>query len=151
MSILRNDAVALLVRLLVGGVFVYASLDKIMHPAGFAKAVNNYHILPNDLISIFALILPWLELLCGMALIMGTKVSGAALILLGMNFMFVIAIASALVRGLNIDCGCFSTSTRARTIGLTTLLLDIGLVVLIFYTVRFGAGRWSLDRRTVAA
>ena len=58
----ENDILPLLVRLFVGGVFIYASIDKIMHPHGFAELVNNYHILPPYLVNLMAIFLPWLEM-----------------------------------------------------------------------------------------
>lgn len=148
MNALRHDSVALIIRVTVGIVFVYASLDKIIDPAGFAKAVNNYHILPNDIISIFALFLPWAELLCGAALILGLATRASAQILTVMTVMFIVAIVSALVRGLNIDCGCFSTSSKARNLGFSTLAADLGLLALAVYVWIVGAGRWTFVRHS---
>ncbi|MCK4385442.1 MAG: DoxX family membrane protein [candidate division Zixibacteria bacterium] len=59
----------LLFRLILGGIFIYASPDKITHPEQFAKIVYNYNILPHSLINIFAIIMPWMELICGFFLI----------------------------------------------------------------------------------
>jgi len=148
MNVLRHDALALTIRFAVGLVFIYASLDKIIDPAGFAKAVNNYHILPNDIISMFALILPWAELLCGVALILGLATRASAQILTVLTAIFIVAIVSALVRGLNIDCGCFSTSSKTRNLGFSTLAADIGLLVLTIYVWIVGAGRWTMARRS---
>jgi len=143
----KNDTMILIIRIVLGVVFIYASLDKIANPEGFARAINNYHMLPNDIISIFALVLPWVELLCGLALITGIATRAAAIITTGMVVMFAIAITSALARGLNIDCGCFSTSSKARTIGFTTLAGDLGLLVLAVYVWWAGAGRWAIGNR----
>ena len=57
--------VVLIARLILGGVFIYASLDKIAHPAEFAKAIGNYHVVPFGLENLMALALPWLELIAG--------------------------------------------------------------------------------------
>lgn len=58
-------------RLILGGVFVFASFDKILHPASFAEAVYRYQILPDGLINLTAIVLPWLELIVGGFLILG--------------------------------------------------------------------------------
>lgn len=147
MSILSNKWVLLIARLIVGGFFVYASLDKIAHPAEFAKIVHNYRILPGALINIFALILPWLELLCGMALIIGTRVNGASAIIVGLTFVFIIAVVSAMARGIKTDCGCFTTSTDgARKVGVPLLIEDTALLILGLLVWIKGAGQLALDR-----
>ncbi len=146
MSFLRNPWLSLVARLIVGGVYVYASFDKIIHPDAFAKIVHNYHILPDVLVNIFALILPWLELVCGMALIMGTRVLGAAVILSGLTVVFIVAVAVNVARGVNIDCGCFSTSSHARKLGYMLLLQDAGLLLLSLHVLWRGPGQLAVDR-----
>ena len=69
-----NRWVELVCRLLVGGVFVYASLDKILNPSEFAKVVYNYQILPLPLSNLLAMSLPWLELFAGLAIVIGITV-----------------------------------------------------------------------------
>ena len=66
--------IVLLSRIILGGVFIYASLDKIANPAEFAKAVGNYHVLPFGVENLLALVLPWMELLVGLALILGVLI-----------------------------------------------------------------------------
>jgi hypothetical protein len=75
----KTGWLALITRLFLGGVFIYASVDKVLHPADFARAVYNYQILPNGLINLTALLLPWLELLLGMCLLAGVWLPGAEL------------------------------------------------------------------------
>jgi uncharacterized membrane protein YphA (DoxX/SURF4 family) len=146
MHVPKSDWWPLIARVAVGAFFVYASLDKIIHPAAFAKIVHNYRMLPGDLVNVFALILPWLELVCGMALIMGTRTSGAAAILAGLTAVFIVAVSSAMARGIKIDCGCFSTSGGARKVGTPLLIEDAVLLLLILFVWIKGAGRWALDR-----
>jgi len=117
----------LIFRLVVGGTFIYASLDKIANPAGFAQAIYNYRMLPVFLLHPFALALPWVELICGVAVILGTWRRGAAGIVSLMNLMFIVAIAVALARGLDISCGCFHTE-GGHAVGLSLLLRDLGLL-----------------------
>ena len=121
------DYLELLLRFVIGGTFVYASLDKIFNPAGFAQAIHHYRILNVYLLHPMALYLPWLELVAGLAMIMGMARKGAALLTSLMTVMFIATIASALARDLDISCGCFHTE-GAHAIGLSLLLRDVALL-----------------------
>lgn len=99
----------LIARLFLGGVFIYASVDKILHPADFARAVYNYQILPDGLINLTALALPWLELLLGVCLLTGQWLPGAVLWSNGLLWAFFLALLFNHYRGLDVHCGCFST------------------------------------------
>ena len=145
-SILKNEWLALVIRLVVGAVFVYASLDKIMHPDGFAKAVYNYKILPAALVNFTALFLPWLELLTGAALILGTKVKGASLIISAMLVVFLVAVTATLIRGISIDCGCFTSSSAGRKTGNGLLIQDTLLLLGALHLFFRGPGRLALER-----
>ncbi|MBT3180660.1 MAG: DoxX family membrane protein [Candidatus Marinimicrobia bacterium] len=124
-------------RLILGIIFLYASWDKIAHPAEFAKAIGNYHAVPFGLENMIGLVLPWLELLVGFCLIAGIMVDGAAILCVIMNVVFIFAISQALARGISIDCGCFSVTTEGGDkIGLETILRDIvylGMSLVILY------------------
>ena len=123
----------ILCRLVLGGVFIYASLDKIANPAEFAKAIGNYHVLPFGLENLLALFLPWLELLTGILLIAGIMVDGATILIISMNIVFIFAISQALARGISIECGCFSVSTEGgSSIGVQTILRDFVYLIMAF-------------------
>jgi rhodanese-related sulfurtransferase/uncharacterized membrane protein YphA (DoxX/SURF4 family) len=100
----------LLFRLFLGGIFVYASYDKIFHPVPFAEIVYNYQILPDPLVNLSALLLPWIELLVGLSLILGVWLPGALLICNLLLLVFFSTLVFNLARGLDIDCGCFTTA-----------------------------------------
>ncbi|MFH1146557.1 MAG: MauE/DoxX family redox-associated membrane protein, partial [Pseudomonadota bacterium] len=106
----RHPTVVLILRLFLGGVFVYASWDKLCHPAGFAEAVYRYRILPEILVNPVAILVPWLELLAGILLISGLFLRGALLVSTGLLATFLAALGFNLVRGMDVDCGCFSVS-----------------------------------------
>jgi uncharacterized membrane protein YphA (DoxX/SURF4 family) len=101
---------SLIARLILGVVFIYASIDKILHPATFAEAVYNYQILPDMLINLTAIILPWLELLLGIFLVLGVCLQGVVFLSNMLLAIFFGALVFSLARGLDINCGCFSTS-----------------------------------------
>ena len=120
---------------LVALIFIFAGAGKILNPAQFAVNIDNYRILPYFFVSLLAVVLPWLELLCGLFLISGKLKKGAALTLLLLSLIFLTAISSALIRELDISCGCFTISPEAIRIGYTRLAEDFILLcgVLLIY------------------
>ena len=119
----------LLCRLAVGGIFIYASLDKLAHPDAFAQAVHHYRMVPIPLLHLFAGLLPVVEIVVGVALVTGFRVRGASLLAATMTVVFMVAIATALARGLDISCGCFHTD-GGHGVGMSLLLRDIVLLAL---------------------
>jgi len=101
-----NKYLTLFFRIVVGGIFLWASFDKIIDPAKFARDISNYHIVPLGLENTIALILPWLEFFIGTGLIIGVMVDGSIIISSVLLITFNIMIAQAMARGFNIDCGC---------------------------------------------
>ena len=126
-------------RLILSGIFIYASLDKISHPAAFAKDVYNYQILPDALINLTALVLPWLELFLGLCLLAGIWLPGAVLTVNGLMVVFLAALVFNLARGLDINCGCFSTGSEAPAMSAGWYLLrDAGFLavgIFLYYAV----------------
>ena len=98
------------IRLILGGVFALASLDKIFHPLAFAKSISNYQILPEQLVNLVAIILPWVELILGALLIFGIWLPGAITLVNLLLAVFFTALVFNTARGLNVDCGCFTLS-----------------------------------------
>lgn len=124
----RRD-VQMLLRLALGGVFVYAAGSKIYSPDQFAVAVSNYRLLPHEWTHLAAITVPWIEAIAGALVILGVWLRPSALVLLGLTGVFMVAIASALVRGLNIECGCFGT-VGGRRVGLASLAFDAVLLAM---------------------
>jgi uncharacterized membrane protein YphA (DoxX/SURF4 family) len=117
-------------RWFLGGVFLYASYDKILHPQAFAQAIFNYQILPDAAVNLTALVLPWLESLLGLCLLVGFWLPGATALSTLMLTVFLGALAFNQWRGLDVYCGCFSTQGPAGTADLGTLARDIGFLLL---------------------
>ena len=130
-------------RILVGLIFILASLDKIYSPANFGRAIFAYQFLEGPfayLISPMAVIMPWLELVTGFLLVANRLVRPAALIILGMNMMFIVAILSVMIRGISVECGCgldvgplsqiAGTQADAQALVRDIVILAMNLVVL---------------------
>ena len=101
-------------RLALGAVFIAASILKIAHPAEFAKILYNYQVIPNNLINMTAIVLPWLEAIMGMMLLAGIWLPGAAVLANLLLLAFFSALLFNVARGLNIHCGCFSINVAGE-------------------------------------
>jgi uncharacterized membrane protein YphA (DoxX/SURF4 family) len=112
-------------RLLLGTVFLYASYDKILNPDAFAEAVYNYQILPDRLVNLAALVLPWLELFLGLFLIAGIWLPGATITSTLLLALFISALIFNQIRGLDVHCGCFSTDTSEGPADALTVMRDL--------------------------
>lgn len=129
--------IRLLLRIVLGGVFLCAALPKVADPIDFFRAIQNYHLLPMTLSRVLALCLPWIELCVGLALLCGLNVRGSALVAAALLVTFIGAISSTVIRGLDIQCGCFGA--HSSSVGLRSLLEDF-LLLLVAAGV-FGMGR----------
>jgi len=149
-SWLTHPITAFVLRIVLGCVFIYASLDKIRHPDLFAEAVYNYQLLPEVGVNLVAICLPWLELLSGSLLVLGLWVQGSILILSGLMMVFIGALGINLARGLDVHCGCFITQST-DPISILTLFRDSLFLLLAYYLfwlyqIRGVEGRFSLAR-----
>ena len=141
----REKLLHFVVRLAVGGTFLYAGVVKIADPVGFAGSIAAYKILPYFANYLVAAVLPWLELLCGLLLVTGFRHRAAALLLVLLDLVFIAALVSVIARGLDIDCGCFRAGGAKESpwgaLGRDLLIL-VGLVVVL----KGGRGGASRDR-----
>jgi len=96
-----------IVDVIVGGIFIYAGAIKVLDPVQFANDIDNYKILPWTIGVGLAFYLPWLEMFCGLALILRRLYLGGLSILIALIAVFLVATIAAKVRGLDITCGCF--------------------------------------------
>src|SRR5690606_41431456 len=101
----NNKYLLLISRLILGFIFLYAGMEKISDPEGFARSINNYKLLPYSAINIIALILPWIEVTAGLLLLFGIAANVYAFILSSLLFIFLIEIGTILHCGLYIVCG----------------------------------------------
>jgi putative oxidoreductase len=129
-GILESSWLNILLRILLGGLFIYASLGKLFHPLDFARIVAGYQMIPEPLLALVAAILPFLEFIAGLLLLAGLWTVPALLWIGLLLLVFIVGIVQAMVRGLNIDCGCFSLASHEKNLGLETLLRDAVLLLL---------------------
>ncbi|OPY88656.1 MAG: Methylamine utilization protein MauE [Smithella sp. PtaU1.Bin162] len=135
-----TPAVALVCRLTVAAVFLYAGCEKIIAPQEFATAIYNYRLLPDWAINVLAVTLPYLEVLLAVCLLVSIYVRGASFIAALLFLVFAIALTINLVRGLDISCGCFGGLTGS--ISWFYLVRDVALMAISVFALFFDRG-WS--------
>ena len=127
MVFFRGNTAWRIVDLIIGGVFIYSGVIKALDPIGFANDIDNYKILPWAIGVGLAFYLPWLEILCGLALIAWRLYLGGLSILTALISIFIVATVAAKVRGLDITCGCFGHASKNWSFS-THLALDLSLL-----------------------
>jgi putative oxidoreductase len=118
-----------LVRIALGALFVFAGATKAFDPEAFAIEIQRYNLIPWIAAAFLAMYLPWLEVLAGALLVTKRFERGALLLIIFLLLVFTVALATATVRGLGIDCGCFG---KAFTATGTIFPLVRNLVLLAF-------------------
>ena len=146
----HRSLLALFSRIVLGVVLIYASIDKIIHPEAFAKLIGNYNVLPFGLENVVAIILPTLELIVGCCLILGIMLDGSAIITAGMMIVFIFALSQAMIRGIDVSCGCFNVSEaeKGSQIGFRRIIEDIIFLGLSIMLLNRGERKWELYPKT---
>ncbi len=129
-SVLGHPAVGGICRLLIGGIFIYTGLPKVLRPDDFARLVAGYRLLDPGLVNLAGIVMPWIELIAGAFLVIGIIPRSAALVTAGLLAVFMVAGALALLRGLAISCGCFFPLMGNHTLGWDLLARDAVLLLL---------------------
>ena len=124
-------------------VFLYTGMNKIINSAYFAGVIYNYQLLPDLLVNLVAIILPWIELICGSLLLLGFWYRSAALIISFMMIAFLIAITSVMIRGLDIECGCFGSDTL---VDWPRIIEDIFLLIFSLQIVFSPESKLAIDK-----
>ena len=145
-SLKQRSIFALISRIILGAVLIVASFDKILHPEAFAKVIGNYNVLPFGLENILAIILPTLELSIGCCLILGIMLDGSAIITAGMMAMFIIALSQAMIRGIDISCGCFKVTVEngGHQVGVRRIIEDFLFLGMSIMVLNRGERKWEL-------
>lgn len=122
---------AVAIRLFLAAIFAFAAWPKIVNPAAFAEAVYRYHLLPDGLVNVAAVYLPWLEAVCAVALVAVAPLRRGALVWIALLLLlFIGAMGINLYRGVNIACGCFSVS-GGESMSWLNIARNIGLLWLV--------------------
>ena len=136
----RLDPIELLLRIVLGGFFIYAALPKLADPLSFSDQVRNYRIIDDPWVALVAMGLPVLELLAGACVVLRVFYPGALVAIAAMLCGFIPALASLLVRGIEGECGCLSAGFTPDI----QILIDIALLAMALVLL------WILRRKIAA-
>ncbi|MGA9115897.1 MAG: MauE/DoxX family redox-associated membrane protein [Bacteroidota bacterium] len=145
--LLEHPLPALAARAVLGFLLVAASISKAADPALFASAIGAYRILEMPWTMVAATFLPWLELLAGLGLLLGLRIRACALLAALMLGVFSLGAASALLRGLDISCGCFTQDPAAARLGWGKLVENSLLILLSLFLLFSGNRTFCLEPR----
>ncbi|MBI4428137.1 MAG: DoxX family membrane protein [Ignavibacteriales bacterium] len=145
-SLLSNDYLVLMARVFIGFVFVFASIDKVAQPDDFAVSISNYKLVPDFIATLTATVLPWVELLCGLGILAGVFFRGTSLLASIMSLIFAVAVGSALARGLDIACGCFSQDPSVGKVNWEKMLQSTLLIGFSLYLLYSTSDKFKLER-----
>lgn len=116
-----------LCRIAVAVVMFAAGFPKLLDSQAFLEAIGNYQLIPDAALPLLAVVVPPIEIVAGAALVTGIGKRGAALVSFAMLGVFAIAISQAVLRGINIDCGCFGSAAAAQA-SWWSVLRNLGLM-----------------------
>lgn len=143
-----REFISLVIRLLLGLLFVYAAYDKIIYPYSFYRNLVEYEIVPKALEPLFSILIPWAELIAGTCLFLGLFYRSSGLILLALLIGFEFGIVVNLIRGKDMECGCFNLDFLGISDKLTwkTAIRDIIFILMAAETVFWSHPRIALDQ-----
>lgn len=131
---ITSKYLSLALRLFIGGMFIVAAMSKFVYPAEFAENLAAYRIVPFWAVNFIAVIMPWLELICGLFLIIGLMTRAVAAMLASFLLGFTVFIAINVVRGTPISCGCFdSVGAEISWYKVMTDFFYVSLAIQIFF------------------
>jgi len=144
-TLLHNPIFGLVLRVLLGGIFLYSGSSKLAELKSFAEAIENYRLLPIAVINLFALVVPWLEVLAGLAVLTGILLRGGAFVLVLLLLVFTSAIAISIANGVDISCGCSLPFSSAARVGWKKLAENIILLGAAWSVYKYGRPVFSLS------
>ena len=142
MKFLHSNYLHLILRILLGGVFIYSAVPHIFNVMGLASSVYNYKLFPSSIIGLSAVFIPWISLLAGLALVLGVKVKAASFIVSALLVIFISLAVISVIRGLDIDCGCFTGFERKAN--WSTIFEDLGMLAVALFLFFFDRARISI-------
>jgi len=155
----------LVARLLMAGLFLFSGAAKLgwlmplnsieflqpiaragIDPAALAGTIKGFRVLHTDLIPYAAFAIPWTEVVCAFALLLGLSARGAARIIIGLLVIFCLAMVSVIIRGIDVDCTCFG-KFLGGAVGWLSIARNVVLMAIMMPVARWGAGMLALDNR----
>lgn len=135
-NLLTNSNFQLFLRIIFASLFIFSGGTKISVPEEFAVSISNYRLLPIELVNFFAIIIPWIEIMTGILLLFGFFVKENSFILTFLLGVFTIMVFIAMIRGLNIECGCFGTK-GGQKVGLLKIFENLIYLVIGILIYKF--------------
>ena len=135
-KVITNKYFLFTLRIILSIIFIISGIEKISNPEEFAQSIENFRMLPIFSINIFAMFFPWLEVITGILLFFGVKIKENSFLITGMLGVFTIGVIAAVLRNLDIDCGCFGT-LHAQKIGLLKIFENILLIFSVILVYLF--------------
>lgn len=151
MNVHATSLVRAVIRWLLGLLFIWAAVSKLGNPHNFYTSLLEYDLpLPEEFLKLTAIVLPWVELLCGLALLANFWTESSLSVMLVLFLVFIAATLSAWARGLDISCGCFDLEALGIKPGSSTaafiesarfaffrnIILACGVAYLLLTTLR---------------
>lgn len=143
--VLQHPLTTLILRVALSLVFIYSGASKLGDLKSFAEAIENYRLLPMATVNFFALVVPWLEVLAGLAVLTGILLRGGALVLTSLLLVFTCAIALAVANGIDITCGCSLPFSSAARVGWKKLVENVILLGSAWSVYKYGRPFYSLS------
>lgn len=140
--------VLLVLRMALGGMFIFAASIKLSGPLDFSDSIKAFKILPDHLAQLATFAVPWIEMVCALALVLGLWSRAAAAVISGLLLVFIAGIASVMWRGLNVHCGCFGKLQPFCTgpLGACNIIQNAILCLAAMSVAVGGGGYLALDR-----
>jgi uncharacterized membrane protein YphA (DoxX/SURF4 family) len=144
-SLLANGYLVLLTRIFIGTMFVVASVDKIADANAFAVSIANYKLSPDALSMTVATVMPWVELISGLGILFGVVLRGSSLLAALMLVVFTAGVISALLRGLDISCGCFTQDPQVGKVSWLKVAQNTGALLLTLFLFYSNSAKFTLE------
>ena len=135
-------------RVVLGALFLWAAATKLPDMSAFAQDLANYRILPGVLVPWAAAAVVGIEIAAGLALVTGFGARAGAVVIAGLLVAFIAFLAQALLRGIDLRCGCFGGDEPASwwTVARDVAMLAAALLVIWKPEVRQSAARQAAPR-----
>jgi putative oxidoreductase len=131
-------------RLVLGGIFTFSAWSKIMAPQALADAIVGFDIIPESIALEAAIMLIWLELICGIFMLLGLWARATVIVITGMLTLFEIGLISVVVRGVEVNCGCFGQFSEMQ-VGWHTIIRNLIQLVFCALLLYHGSWKYSFD------